>query len=207
MPHPDCKLSIFHLNRPRRADCRARPLARQDFTICSSTSRRLACLIRNRIAGDNLRDNLRDIRSLGMISAIAWVQLRAAKLPYEYTSTKGSPAMSTVQSASIDIFPNGTDGVAAMNQSAEVAELQSRQEMLTCTLAAQEKIETIRSEYAILRRLVHRIRELKADESTVAISKDTSSTTCFGRRKASKVWLLHWFASWNKPLSSVDGGQ
>jgi hypothetical protein len=72
--------------------------------------------------------------------------------------------MSTAQSALIDVFPNGSDGVAATDHRVELAELQSRQEVLKCTLVAQEKIETIRGDYALLRRLVHRIRELKADE-------------------------------------------
>jgi hypothetical protein len=72
--------------------------------------------------------------------------------------------MSTAKSAPIDLFPNGSDGVAVTDHKVEVAELQSQQEVFKCTLAAQEKIETIRGEYAVLRRLVHRIRELKADE-------------------------------------------
>ena len=58
--------------------------------------------------------------------------------------------MSTAQSAPIDVFPNGSDGVAATDHRVEVAELQSRQEVLKCTLAAQQKIETIRGEYAVL---------------------------------------------------------
>jgi hypothetical protein len=67
------------------------------------------------------------------------MQLQLLNLRMSYTSTKGSPAMSTAQSASIDIFPNDSDGVAAVNHSAEVAELQSRQEVLKYALAVQEK--------------------------------------------------------------------
>ncbi len=72
--------------------------------------------------------------------------------------------MSTAQSAPPEFLMSGADDASAENHRVEVAELQSQQEVLKCTLAAQEKIETIRDEYAVLRRLVHRIRELKADE-------------------------------------------
>ncbi len=72
--------------------------------------------------------------------------------------------MSTTRSAPVDGFPIASAGIAATDHRVEVAELQSRQEVLKCTLAAQEKIETIRGEYAAFCRLVQRMRELKADE-------------------------------------------
>ncbi len=47
----------------------------------------------------------------------------------------------------------------------ELDEVQKEQDALQCTLAAQNKIETIRGEYVALRTLVVRIHELKGGEA------------------------------------------
>ena len=46
----------------------------------------------------------------------------------------------------------------------ELVNIQLQQELLECAMAAQERLQTIRGDYADLRSLVHRIRELKADQ-------------------------------------------
>jgi hypothetical protein len=54
---------------------------------------------------------------------------------------------------------------ACGNHKVELAEAQMQQQVLKCTIAAQQKLETIRGEYADLRSLVYRIRELRVDRA------------------------------------------
>ena len=53
---------------------------------------------------------------------------------------------------------------ACGDHTVELANVRLEQEVLSCAIAAQERLTTIRDEYANLRSLVHRIRELKADQ-------------------------------------------
>jgi hypothetical protein len=46
----------------------------------------------------------------------------------------------------------------------ELASVRLQQEVLSCAIAAQERLTTIRGDYADVRWLVRRIRELKADQ-------------------------------------------
>ena len=68
--------------------------------------------------------------------------------------------MLTTQTAPLEIVLNGVE-----DHKFELAKLELEQELLKFTLAAQEKFDTIRGEYAALRSLVYQIRELRADES------------------------------------------
>jgi predicted nuclease with TOPRIM domain len=54
----------------------------------------------------------------------------------------------------------------------ELVDIQMQQEVLRCALAAQEKLQSIRSEYADVRSLVYRIRELKANERPSRIQRN-----------------------------------
>jgi hypothetical protein len=67
--------------------------------------------------------------------------------------------MSTVQSIPPELFLNGVE-----DHRAEFEKLQLEQMVLRCVLAAQNKLDTIRAEYGVLRSLVSQIRELKTDE-------------------------------------------
>ena len=52
---------------------------------------------------------------------------------------------------------------ACGDHNAELAIVQVQQEVLRCAITAQERLKTIRGEYADLRSLVYRIRELRPD--------------------------------------------
>ena len=54
---------------------------------------------------------------------------------------------------------------ACGNHTAELANVQVQQEVLRCTITAQERLKTIRGEYSDLRSLVYRIRELRLDQT------------------------------------------
>jgi hypothetical protein len=74
---------------------------------------------------------------------------------------KGSSAMSKVEATTNDPLLNAD---ACGDHKAELVNIQLQQEILQCAIAAQERLQTIRGDYAEVRSLVHRIRELKADQ-------------------------------------------
>ncbi len=54
---------------------------------------------------------------------------------------------------------------ACGDHNAELATVQVQQEVLRCAIAAQDRLKTIRGEYANLRWLIYRIRELRPDQT------------------------------------------
>jgi len=52
---------------------------------------------------------------------------------------------------------------ACGNHTAELATVQVQQELLRCASAAQDRLKAIRGEYADLRGLIYRIRQLRPD--------------------------------------------
>ena len=54
---------------------------------------------------------------------------------------------------------------ACGKHTAELATVQVQQEVLKCAITAQQRLEIIRGEYADLRSLVFRIRELRFDQT------------------------------------------
>lgn len=80
--------------------------------------------------------------------------------------------MSTVESDSLETFFNGQDEDGMQRHKVELAKVQSQNEVLKCTLAAQEQIETIRREYDTLRSLVQQIQQLQPEKpATLSQSK------------------------------------
>jgi hypothetical protein len=75
---------------------------------------------------------------------------------------KGTLAMPTAKAPANDPF---TLADACGNHTAELANVQVQQEVLRCAITAQERLTTIRGEYADLRSLVYRIRELRPDQT------------------------------------------
>jgi hypothetical protein len=72
--------------------------------------------------------------------------------------------MSTAIANPLEVIFAGASEDSAKRHNAEIVNLQLQQEMLKCALAAQEKFETIRSDFAALLSLVNKIQELKADK-------------------------------------------
>jgi hypothetical protein len=68
--------------------------------------------------------------------------------------------MPTVQAPTQDPFFNAD---ACGDHKAELANVQRQQQISKCVLAAQEKLDAIRGEYAAVGSLVREIIELKAD--------------------------------------------
>ena len=72
--------------------------------------------------------------------------------------------MSTAKSDPLEEFFNAKDEDGTKRHNAELAKVQSQQEALNCTLAAQEQLETIRRGYGTLRSLVQQIQQLQLDK-------------------------------------------
>jgi hypothetical protein len=75
---------------------------------------------------------------------------------------KGTLAMPSAKATANDPF-TGAD--ACGDHTAELATVQVQQEVLRCAIAAQDRFMTIRGEYADLRSLIYRIRELRPDHT------------------------------------------
>jgi hypothetical protein len=73
---------------------------------------------------------------------------------------KGTLAMPTAKAPTDDPF---TLADACGNHTAELANVQVQHEVLSCAFAAQQRLESIRGEYADLRSIVYRMRELRPD--------------------------------------------
>jgi hypothetical protein len=76
--------------------------------------------------------------------------------------------MSTAKAPTNDPF---TVADACGDHTAELANVQVQQEALRCAFAAQDRLKTIRGEYADLRSLVYRIRELRPDQTPSHLQK------------------------------------
>jgi hypothetical protein len=75
---------------------------------------------------------------------------------------KGTLAMPTAKALANDPF---TLADACGNHTAELANIQVQQEVLRCAITAQERLKTIRGEYADLLSLVYQIRKLRLDQT------------------------------------------
>ncbi len=72
--------------------------------------------------------------------------------------------MSTAKSDPLEQIFNAEDEDGTKRHTAELAQMQSQQEALKCTLAVQEQLDAIRREYGALRRLVQKIQQLQPDK-------------------------------------------
>jgi hypothetical protein len=73
--------------------------------------------------------------------------------------------MSTATADPLEVIFAGADDASQKRHTAEIANLEVQKEVLKCTLAAQERFETIRGDYAALLSLVNKIQELNADKA------------------------------------------
>jgi hypothetical protein len=72
--------------------------------------------------------------------------------------------MSTAIADPLEVIFAGAGDDSTNRHNAELAKLQLQHEVLKCTLAAQERFETIRGDFAALLSLVNKIQEIKADK-------------------------------------------
>jgi hypothetical protein len=70
--------------------------------------------------------------------------------------------MATAKAPANDPF---TLADACGDHAAELASIRVEQEVLSCAITAQERLKIIRGEYADLRSLVYRIRELRPNQT------------------------------------------
>lgn len=73
--------------------------------------------------------------------------------------------MSTATTDRLEVIFAGTADASQSGHAADIANLQLQQAVLKCTLAAQDKFETIRGDYAALLSLVNEIQKLNADKA------------------------------------------
>ena len=83
--------------------------------------------------------------------------------------------MSTTTAHPLDVIFAGAGNDSTKRHNTALANLKLEHEVLRCTLAAQEKFETIRTNFAALHSLVHNIQELKANNQPSRGRKDFMS--------------------------------
>ena len=88
-------------------------------------------------------------------------QTNRQPLPESVPNTK---VMSTAKPDPLEEIFNAADEDGTRRHTAELAKTQSQQEVLKCTLAAQDQLDSIRREYGSLRSLVLKIQQLQPEK-------------------------------------------